>query len=185
MCHVCGKKAGRERTMPPREDLGYYLKLGSGEDQVIGESRDRYHVGWIQLQSFAPERSHTASAYRISHGEAGQSPLQDLVLTKFEDRSSQELARAAMWGTTFKSAVIDLAGATTGIAVYRLSLSQAVIIGVSVSSHAPADLGIHKPVEAWRINFVSAQFNYNPVPAEDVGDALELVFKALGLTPAQ
>jgi len=42
----------------------YYVKLGSGADQISGASRDRHHIGWIKLVSFwmGDSRANAATA---------------------------------------------------------------------------------------------------------------------------
>jgi type VI protein secretion system component Hcp len=33
--------------------MALYMKLGSGKDQMFGESRDKHHVGWVKISGFS------------------------------------------------------------------------------------------------------------------------------------
>lgn len=167
--------------MPPRSKAGqraYYLKLGSGGEQVVGSSRDRYHVGWMKLQSVVPPGQ---PGFAVSGGH-GRVTSRELAITKFADRTSHELLLAASEGRHYKSAVIDVADAETGIPELRLTLTDVLIGRFTVNPNARAeDPG---PGETFALDFGNLEYNYNPIPEENVGDMLQSVFKSLGLAPA-
>ena len=165
--------------MPPvRKPKAYYLKLGSGRDQVVGTSRDRYHVGWIRLRSLYQEAPGFGSG-----GGPGKATVTEFLLSKLEDRTSPEMFLAASGGRTFKSAAIEIADAETGIPQLRMNFTD-VVLG-SFGAKPDASINESGPIEEFRLNFANVEFNYNPIAEESVGDILQSVFKNLGLAPVQ
>jgi type VI protein secretion system component Hcp len=173
------QNAGEERIMSPvRKPKAYYLKLGSGRDQVVGSSRDRYHVGWIKLQSLYQETPGFGSG-----GGPGKATVPEFLLSKRADRTSQEIFLAASGGRAFKSAAIEIADAATGIPQLRMNFTDVVLGGFKGSPDVP--ISESGPIEEFRLNFANVEFNYNPIAEENAGDLLQSIFKNLGLSPVQ
>jgi type VI protein secretion system component Hcp len=180
---VCASRtrqnAGEERVMPPvRKPKAYYLKLGAGRDQVVGTSRDRYHVGWIKLRSLYQETPGFGAG-----GGRGKATVTEFLLSKLEDRTSSEMFLAASGGRTFKSAAIEVADPETGIPQFRMNFTDVVLGGFKADPDV--SIGEAGPIEEFRLNFANVEFNYNPIAEESVGDILQSIFKNLGLAPAQ
>ena len=74
----------------------YYLKLGSGTEQIPGGSRDKYHEGWIKLDSFG--MGDTSKTTGGSSGGAGKATFPDIVISKTTDRASTTIFMAANSG---------------------------------------------------------------------------------------
>jgi type VI protein secretion system component Hcp len=141
-----------------------YLKLGSGGDQVRGECRDRYHVGWIKLES---------AEWTPAIGK----PLgTDLHLTKFADSTSPVLQAASSTGQSFGSAVFEMADPATRRPRLRFDLRD-----ISIGDFYPggAQGSSSKPREIFTLGFKTVQTNFNPVPDEDT---LDKILKAFGLS---
>jgi type VI protein secretion system component Hcp len=159
-----------EHVMPE----AYYLKLGSGAGQVLGASRDRYHMGWIKLVSFSPDAGAGGGG-----GGAGRARISQFLVTKLEDRTSPEIFLAVHSGRHFRSADLDVADARTGIPKVRFSFTD-VLLG-SHKAHADTSPSFPARGETFSLNFVSMKMTHNPTPEETVGDIVQSVFKSLGL----
>jgi type VI protein secretion system component Hcp len=156
----------------------YYLKLGEGKGQVMGSSRDRYHIGWIKLLSF----SQAEPLGTVTAAGPGKTTISEFRLIKFEDRSSPEMFRAVHEGRHFKSAAVEVAEARSGIPKLRASFTDVLLGSYGVNPN----VGFSDPgrSETFGLNFAMMEWNYNPIPEETVGDMLQLAFKSLGLAPA-
>jgi len=173
MARLARQNVGEERAM----HRAYYLKLGSGKSQLMGSSRDRYHVGWIKLLAFAQPNTGTYPA------GAGTVKFSEFVVSKLQDRSSSEIFRAVHEGRHFNSADVDLADTRTGIPRVRFSFTDVLLDAFT----ANRDMRIEDqvPSESFSLKFAGMKLNHNPIPEETVGDLLQTVFKGLGLAPAQ
>jgi type VI protein secretion system component Hcp len=172
--------AAQERAMAPRaKSKAFYLKLGSGREQVVGESQDRYHVGWIRLRSLQFEPSPAVVTGTGTGGGPGKAPLSELTLSKFGDRNSQELFLATSNGRHFRSALLEVADEDTGIPRFRMSFTDVLVTSFSQNPNVgPNDPA---PIDVFRISFGDLEYNYNPVPEPDAVDMLQSIFKSLGL----
>ena len=155
----------------------YYLKLGSGTDQIPGGSRDKSHVGWIKLGSFAMSdnsRSNGATA----GGGAGRATASEIVVSKPTDQASTALYMAASGGRAFNSATIEVADEKSGVPKLRLTLTNVMLVDFSANTNATVSRG---PSETFKLNFAGAEWNHNPLAEESVGDTLQTAFWSLGL----
>jgi type VI protein secretion system component Hcp len=153
----------------------YYLRLGSGKSQILGTSRDRYHMGWIKLESFSQQSERPPSGSGIG---PGRGTISQFNLMKLEDRTSPEIFRAVHEGRSFKSADVEVAQARTGIPKVRMSLTDVLLGTYSLNAGF-----LSERVESFSLNFAKVEWNYNPIPDETAGDMLQLAFKSLGLAP--
>ena len=140
--------------MPPREQAkekpkAYYLKLGSGSEQVVGECQDRYHVSWIELRSFQYEASRGSS----TGTGAGRTVTSRIAVDKRVDRTSSQLFVAATQGKAFTSAVIEIADEDTGIPRFRLSLTGVLL---EYSGASGPSLGGSGQIESFVLDFANA-----------------------------
>lgn len=150
----------------------YYLKLGSGGDQIPGESRDRYHVGWMKIESVQ---------WGIAGGGATGSStvaVKEIAMTKSADGSGPALQRACSTGQPFGSAVFEIADPATKRPKTRFDFTDLLVVSYGPSSSPPVAPKASVPIDAFTLQFASVQTNFNPV----VEDALDKFLKALGLT---
>jgi type VI protein secretion system component Hcp len=160
----------------------YYLKLGSGNDHIVGGSRDRYHVGWIKLIGFYPAAQTGMGAHGTGMG-AGKAAISQFELSKFEDISSPRLFVAASEGRHFRTAELEIADERTGIPKLRISFTDVMLGPYSANPNAgPDDPG---PSETFTLSCAELTYNYNPIPQENAADILMSIFKTLGLAPVQ
>ncbi len=157
----------------------YYLKLDSGKSQIIGTSRDRYHVGWIKLDGFRPWEE---PRFGNSSGGPGKVTIRKFVLTRLADRTSMELYTAANEARYFMTADMEAADEKTGIPKLRFSFTDVTL--EAFSYYSTGDGG--DPGETFTFNFAAMKLNHNPIPEESVGDILQSAFRnSCGLAPAQ
>jgi type VI protein secretion system component Hcp len=158
----------------------YYLKLGSGNEQIIGSSRDRYHVGWIKLTGFRP--TETGGLSPVSAGP-GRATISEFELSKLEDISSPRLFLASNEGRHFRTAELEIADERTGIPELHVMMTDDQVDRYSANPNVGAN--DPRPSETFTLHFASLKYNFNPIPPQDALDLLVSVFKTLGLAPAQ
>lgn len=135
-----------------------YLKL-SGPD-LKGESMDREHGEWIELNGLHHEMSQPPSSSRSTAGghTVGRTEHGDLSLTKELDSASPSLYQALSGGTTFQSAQIDLyrdAGDGKRVKYLEIQLKNVLISNIA--------LGIDDaflPVETMALRYAAIQWKY-------------------------
>src|SRR5262245_22793257 len=137
----------------------YYLKLGAGNDQMQGPSRDKHHVGWIKIESFQMSEGQPSRGTQSAPGPSAKPAPPDITLTKFCDESSQALMNVSLSGPPFGSAVIEVVDAVTKLPKLRIDF-KGVTIDWTPSGHGT------KPMEQMVLHAASMEFNFNPV-AED------------------
>ena len=159
----------------------YYLKLGSGPDQLLGGSRDRHHMGWIKLESFwMGNESHPSGA--TAGVGTGKATSPDIVVSKTTDRASTDIFMAANDARVFRSAMIEIADEKSGVPKVRLTLTDVMLEHFSVNANATVSQG---QSERFKLVFRGAEWNHNPIAEESVGDILQTAFWSLGLARAQ
>ena len=168
--------AAQERAMAPREKpKAYYLKLGSGREQVVGESHDRYHVGWIKLRSLQFEPSPGAvtgtgqAAPRERRGCRGRAvqvhgPQLAGALRRGEQRKTLQVGSARGCRRRYRHSTISHELHRRPVASFSQNPDVA-------PDPAPTELPDQLP---------NVEYNYNPVRA-DALDLLQSIFKSLGL----
>jgi type VI secretion system secreted protein Hcp len=144
-------------------DQSYYLKL----DGVQGESRDRYHVGWMKLETFQWGVSGLASPSR-----SGGGPLKEIALTKLTDGTSTTLMRAWMGGGVFRTGVLELTDAATKRPKARFDFTGVLV--TAYNNRPPG--GRAKLTDEFALNFASVKVNFNPVATDDVLDKMLTAF---------
>jgi len=158
----------------------YYLKLGLGDEQVLGDSSDPHHRGWIKLEAFSFGSSNSGA-----HGAGGgpeKTTISEINLTKGMDRASQTLQNATANGRPFKKAILEVADAKTGIPSLRIVLFDVLIS--SFASPSSSSRGRSAPTDALSLTFGSIELNHNPIPEDSVGAVLESLSRLVGRHPS-
>lgn len=135
-----------------------YLKFGS--PAIKGESQDKDHAGWIEIDSWSHSitqpRSVAAStsgghtSERCEHG--------DMVFTKSIDVVSPLLYQHASGGTTFDEVTIDFLrsdGEGQRVKYMEVKLKYAIISSVS-----PSVVGEGLPEEQFSLKYAAVQWKY-------------------------
>ena len=89
--------------------MAYFLQLGKpGKNQIVGKSREKHHVGWIELISFdRPPQSQTP--LNKAGGRETPTGLDDFTCTRSTgDHLTSALFLAASAGKHFESAVLSI-----------------------------------------------------------------------------
>lgn len=138
---------------------GLFLKL----DQIRGESRDRKHVGWIDLEQ--------VSWGVQDRGGGGGSPVKgDIYLMKMADSTSPVLQDACSNGRVFKTAALEFVNKAT----MRIDLQSVTVMSFQIATGEKATTA-----EAFSLRFNDVRFNYNPVT--DPGQ-LAKILHAIGVS---
>jgi type VI protein secretion system component Hcp len=146
----------------------FYVKLGSGADQLLGESRDKHHVGWIKVIRFGPEFDQSVS----SASSERASTISFMRVIKSIDKLSPKIAQATSTGRHFNTVVCELADQATGLPKFRYDCHDATIIRVNA-------LGREPPMEEFSFAFASWSVNQNPIPDDAAQLTLSVVARQL------
>lgn len=146
----------------------YYLQLGRGDDQILGDCREKNYVGWIELQS-------------ISWGSGGrfglfmQFKMGEFSGVKWADIASPPMQQASENGRLFVSALLEV----TRPRLYRFEFRNVRISSIQFGSSDFFDKRA-RPLEQFSMRYDSLDAGYNCVRPDD---QLSTVLKALGITP--
>jgi type VI secretion system secreted protein Hcp len=118
-----------------------YLKF----DGIDGESTDKDHKGWIDIESF----SQTINRDGDSTGtrSRGAAILGDIVVAKELDKSSPKLAESVLIGNVFPKVEIHLTS-SAGATYYAYELTNVMVTSYSISGDAD-----QIPMEEFSLNF--------------------------------
>ncbi|MCW1921864.1 type VI secretion system tube protein Hcp [Luteolibacter arcticus] len=134
-----------------------FIKIGD----IVGESTDEKHAGWIELNSveWNVSRSITAPTSGGSQREVSAPKVSELTLTKLLDRASPAIFLNVVGGTTaIPTVTVELqeSGWEQAGVFYRLTLSNVLI---SSQKHVTAD-GEDRPKETVSLNFTRIKIEY-------------------------
>lgn len=126
-------------------------------DALKGESVDRAHGGEIDVLSWRWGVTNAGSAHVGGGAGSGKADVQDLLFTKYVDKSSPDLLLAACNGKHWNEArlVIRKAGETP-LEYLTITLSQVMVSGV----HSGGSEGDDRLVEEVTLNFASVKVDY-------------------------
>lgn len=140
----------------PAAASGAYLKIGS----ITGESSAAGHVGWIEVESFIWQSAPPSVPGRTGVATAGPSSLG---LSKKSDKASPALQNAAVNGTPFPSATLEVQGSTAGGSL-RYELKNVMVSSYKVGGGGGGPV----PTESFSLNFSSIETHY-PEPVAPQG----------------
>jgi len=134
-------------------------------DGVDGESQDKDHKGWSDLQSFSqaitqPGRGATGAARR-----RGDVVLEDIQCTKELDKASPKLAQAMCTGKVFPKVEIHLTASYTDAGrktYYSYELKNVLVTSYTVSGAGQAEA---VPTEVFSLNFGEIKVTYTECDA--------------------
>jgi type VI protein secretion system component Hcp len=147
-----------------------YLKLiGKFDDQVIGESRAKYHVNWIDLNSFSFGSNSNTAGWASSGGQ-GTAKLSSITFRKDMDATSSRFHRGLTDGMGFRLAVIELTDPNTKLPRLRYDFIDVEVEGIQYS----------RDEEVITLSFKDMLVNQQPGVDDDI---VEKVLNALNLIP--
>ena len=131
-----------------------YLKF----DGVDGESTDKDHKGWIDIESFSQTitRPNSDSTGARSRGGA---TLGDIVVAKELDKSSPKLAESVLIGNVFPTVEFQLASSAGTYFTYELK--NVIVTSYSISGDAD-----QIPMEEFSFNFEEIKVTYTEMDSE-------------------
>lgn len=132
-----------------------FLKLDG--DKFKGESRDKTHVGKIDILAWSWGMSNSGTAHMGGGAGAGKANVQDLSVTKYVDASSAALLLACATGEHIPTAnlIVRKAG-TTPLEYIKIDLTECLITAVSTGGSGGED----RLTENVTINFAKVKFTY-------------------------
>ena len=126
---------------------------------IDGESTDKQHAKWIELQSYSFGATQAVGGASVSTGGArsGQRvDIQDMSITKALDKASPKIFAACCKGTHIPEITIELCRATENKEPYmRYTMESAIISSVSVGGG-----GGGLPTESVTFNYGKLTWNY-------------------------
>ena len=131
-----------------------YLKF----DGVDGESTDKDHKGWIDIESFSQTitRPNSDSTGARSRGGA---TLGDIVVAKELDKSSPKLAESVLIGNVFPTVEFQLASSAGTYFTYELK--NVIVTSYSISGDAD-----QIPMEEFSLSFGEIKVTYTEMDSE-------------------
>ena len=143
--------------------VDYYLEI----DGIEGESADRGHEKWINLESwgFAATQAKTGGG----GGGAGKVIVQDFHFDKHVDKASPKLFESLTNGKHIQDATLELcraAGDGQSQCYLTIKLSDVVISGYQIGGS-----GGNVPTDQFSLNFAKIEFEYKPQKADGTLDA--------------
>jgi type VI secretion system secreted protein Hcp len=133
--------------------MDMFIKIGD----VGGESRDKVHVGEIDVMSWSWGISNSGSAHVGGGAGAGKANVQDLSFTKYIDKSSCKLLLAACNGHHYDTAVLVVRKAgTLPLEYVTITMSEVLVTSVSTGGSGGED----RLTENVTLNFAKVQVDY-------------------------
>jgi type VI secretion system secreted protein Hcp len=132
-----------------------FMKIGT----LKGESKDKVHVGLIDVLAWSWGASNSGSAHVGGGAGAGKANVQDLSFTKYVDSASPDLLLACCNGTHYDDAhlIVRKAG-TTPVEYIKLDLTEVLITSLSTGGSGGED----RLTENVTLNFAKYTFTYTP-----------------------
>ncbi len=134
--------------------LDMFLKIGD----IKGESKDKEHIGWIDVLAWSWGGSNNGSAQMGTGAGAGKANIQDYSFTKYVDISSMDIQNAALNGKHFGEVEIHIRKAGEKPFVYlEYKLTDVLISSFSTGGSGGED----RLTENIGINFAKVAVKYN------------------------
>jgi type VI secretion system secreted protein Hcp len=130
-----------------------FIKIGD----LTGESRDKVHVGKIDVLSWNWGVSNSGSAHTGGGAGAGKANVQDLSFTKYIDKCSCSLMLASCKGTHYTDAtlIVRKAGGTP-LEYLKITMTEVLISSVSTGGSGGQD----RLTENVSLNFAKVKVDY-------------------------
>jgi type VI secretion system secreted protein Hcp len=132
-----------------------YMKL----DGIEGESTDKDHDKWCDLESFSfssSRQGHEASKHRAT----GDVRFSDIVGSKQVDKASTPMAKACFSGQHIKKAEVHLTTTLSGGG--RQTYLVIELKDVIISSYSTAGAGDSRALEQFALNYAEIKLIYSP-----------------------
>lgn len=127
-----------------------YLKIGD----IKGESTDKAHAGWIDIDGFSHVITNTVDA--ASGLPTGKRQHKPFVITKPVDKSSPLILGLTAQGGVVPVVRIDFVDPASGARYYQLTLENVMVTSYQTKGSA----GDSKPVDSFSLNYEEIKWTY-------------------------
>ncbi len=133
-------------------------------DGIDGESTDKDHRGWSELESFSQAIHKPGGSATGATRRRGDVIMKDLTYSKELDKSSPKIAEAIAKGKVFLKVEIHLTRDAGGerVTYYRYELKNVLVTSYSVGGSSSDSV----PVEQISLNFEEIKVTYTEVGAD-------------------
>jgi type VI secretion system secreted protein Hcp len=132
-------------------------------DGIDGESKDKDHIGWIDLESFS-QGYHSTGGGQTGQARRGSTVVvNDISMTKYFDKASHKLAEAVLNGKVFPKVEIHFTASYSDQNEGRKAYMVIEMKNVRVSSWNLAGSGGQsgdRPMEQVACNYEDIRSNY-------------------------
>ncbi len=136
-------------------------------DDVLGESKDRTHVGEIDVLAWSFGESSSATTHPGGGAAVGKVTVQDLSFTKYVDRSSPALMLQCANGRHYRSARLTIRKAgDRPLEFLVVELSDVIVRAVNVAGSTGED----RVTENVTLNFAKFTYSYTPQKVDGGAD---------------
>ena len=116
-----------------------FLKFESGK-KLNGESRDKVHVGTIDVLAWSWGASNAGTAHLGGGAGAGKVNVQDMSITKYVDKASPDLILACCKGTHYTDALLTVRKAGDKPLEYlKIKMEEVMVTSVSTGGSGGED----------------------------------------------
>jgi type VI secretion system secreted protein Hcp len=141
-----------------------FIKIGD----VKGEATDDKHKGEIEVLSWSLGATQTGTAGIGGGGGAGKVQMQDMVITKYIDKSSAALFKMCCDGTHIDKVLLTVRKAGgTALEYIKWNLEEVMVSSITTGGSGGQD----KLTENITLNFARVKLEYTPQNAKGAGEA--------------
>jgi len=144
-------------AIPAMAAMDMFIKIAG----IDGESRDKDHAGWIEVESFSWEHMEVSlSGQRgsLAGNRQGVPAMPgSLTATKFTDKASAPLMRACSQGTNIGDVVVNMV--ETNEITELVYYSTYTLSGVTLSGCSPSDSD-DRSTETFTLNYDEIAYEY-------------------------
>lgn len=141
-----------------------FLKI----EGIQGESVDKVHADEIDVLAWSWGMTQSGTMHIAAGGGSGKVAVQDMVVTKYVDRSSPNLMQKCCTGEHYPQAILTVRKAGSDPLEYLIITMKEVLV-TSISSGGSG--GEDKLTETISMNFAEFESVYTPQQADGSGGA--------------
>jgi len=143
--------------------MDMFIKIGD----LKGESRDKVHVGEIDVLAWSWGASNSGSAHVGGGAGAGKVHVQDLSFTKYVDKTTPALLLACCNGKHYTDATLVVRKAGEKPLEYiTVKLSEVLVTSISEGGSGGED----RLTENVTLNFAKVDYSYKPQKVDGTAD---------------
>jgi type VI secretion system secreted protein Hcp len=143
-----------------------FLKLGD----IVGESTDDRHLGWIEIESFSWGMTQSGSFSGGGGGGTGKVSFQDIHFTAHTQKSSPLIAKTCATGQHIPKAQLSFIKAQSdkGFEFVKFEFTDVLVSSYQLGGSSG---GEDRPTDSFSLNFAKIEFDYIPQKADGSADS--------------